>query len=153
MNFYTSAIRRAYVQPLSNGSYGLCAALEYFPSKKARRFRKKHCVCLFNGFSFFAENEKQISQERFFIKICIYIHLPHLITRRSSVQIWPPQPSMITRQLRCWRRSSFYFLHKRHISIPFGPISRGTDANEVFVYVHTKNIFAQRLLGAVRVFL
>ena len=47
----------------------------------------------------------------------------------------------------------FYFLHKRHISIPFGPISRGTDANEVFVYVHTKNIFAQRLLGAVRVFL
>jgi hypothetical protein len=34
MNFYTSAIRRAYVQPLSNGSYGLCAALEYFPSKK-----------------------------------------------------------------------------------------------------------------------
>lgn len=32
----------------------------------------------------------------------------------------------------------FYFLHKRHISIPFGPISRGTDANEVFVYVHTK---------------
>ena len=24
----------AYVQPLSNGSYGLCAALEYFPSKK-----------------------------------------------------------------------------------------------------------------------
>ena len=47
----------------------------------------------------------------------------------------------------------FYFLHKRHISIPFGPISRGTDANEVFVYVHTKNVFAQRLLGAVRVFL
>ena len=39
------------------------------------------------------------------------------------------------------------------LSIPFGPISRGTDANEVFVYVHTKNIFAQRLLGAVRVFL
>lgn len=36
----------------------------------------------------------------------------------------------------------FYFLHKRHISIPFGPISRGTDANEVFVYVHTKNVFA-----------
>ena len=47
----------------------------------------------------------------------------------------------------------FYFLHKRHISIPFGLISRGTEANEVFVYVHTKNIFAQRLLGAVRVFL
>lgn len=36
----------------------------------------------------------------------------------------------------------FYFLHKWHISIPFGPISRGTDANEVFVYVHTKNVFA-----------
>lgn len=53
MNFYTTAIRRAYVQPLSNDSYGLCAVLKYFPSKK-RGVLEKTLRFLIQGTWFFS---------------------------------------------------------------------------------------------------
>lgn len=71
MNFYTTAIRRAYVQPLSNDSYGLCAVLKYFPSKKRGVLGKTLRFLIQGTWFFFAENERQILQEYFFTKICI----------------------------------------------------------------------------------
>jgi len=52
-----------------------CAqSLNIFHQKSAVLW-EKHCASLFKALVFFAENERQILQEYFFIKICIYIHL------------------------------------------------------------------------------